>query len=267
MTEDVAEREKRFHNERFSRETDPRASLDKWYNAVRHGTELQDVLVRRYAKNKTVLEYGCADGGLSLDRLNLPEYCKSLTGIDISDVALRKAQAKAAQSGFDNVQFTLMDAEAMTFSDQTFDLVFGRGIVHHLDLEKSFSEVSRVLHDNGIAIFCEPMGHNPVLNIYRNWTPDIRTADEHPLLMDDFAIARRHFARVDRVFYGLFSVASVFFDRTATGLSYRLLKAIDDVVLRLPVVRRYAWYCLLVCHEPRRGNQSGHTGIASSGGA
>jgi ubiquinone/menaquinone biosynthesis C-methylase UbiE len=36
-----------------------------------------------------------------------------------------------------------MDAENLTFSDNEFDVVSGRGILHHLDLNKCFSEISR----------------------------------------------------------------------------------------------------------------------------
>ncbi len=249
MSEDILERERRFHNERFSHDTDPRASLNKWYAAVRHGPETQNALVRQYGRNKEVLEYGCADGGLSLDELNLPQHCRFLTGIDISDVAIQKASAKADRAGLKNVRFLTMNAKAMTFPDQSFDLVFGRGIVHHLDLNRCFSEVARVLRTNGAAVFCEPMGHNPIINLYRQRTPDIRTPDEHPLLMTDFALARQHFARVDTLFYGLFSVASAFLDATAKGIPYRLSKALDDLILRLPIIRRYAWHCLIVCHK------------------
>ena len=249
MNEDTLERERRFHNDRFSHDRDPRAGLNKWYASVRHGAERQNALVRQYASEKAVLEYGCADGGLSLDELNLPAQCHSLTGIDISDVAIQKATAKAELAGLRNVRFLTMNAEAMTFQDHSFDVIFGRGIVHHLDLNKCFGEVSRVLRPHGVAIFCEPMGHNPILNAYRQRTPEIRTPDEHPLLMRDLGSARRHFARVDTIFYGLFSVASVFVDLKANGLAYYLAKHLDDFILQLPIVRRYAWHCLIVCHK------------------
>ncbi len=249
MSNDIVERERSHHNERFSHDTDPRVDLNRFYAAIRHGSERQISLLRQYGRNKDVLEYGCADGTLSIDELNLPEQCQSYTGIDISDVAIEKATARADRAGLGNARFFAMNAEEMTFPDQSFDLVFGRGIVHHLDLGRCFGEVSRVLRPNGVAIFCEPMGHNPLVNLYRWRTPDIRTVDEHPLLMADFALARRHFARVETMFYGLLSVASVFLDRTASGTPYRLLKALDDLILLLPFIRRYAWHCLIVCHK------------------
>jgi SAM-dependent methyltransferase len=249
MNGDTKVREREFHNDRFGRETDPRAQLGKWYGAVRHGAEIQDSLVRERARGATVLEYGCADGALSVDFLDIPSYCDSFTGIDISDVAIQKATNKAAHLGYRNSRFLAMDAESMTFPDETFDLVFGRGIVHHLDTARALGEVSRVLKKDGAAVFFEPLGHNPMLNLYRSRTPTMRTPDEHPLLLSDFALAKKYFARLETTFFGLFSVASVIFDATASGTVYRIARAIDDRILKSAAVGRYAWYALMVCHK------------------
>jgi SAM-dependent methyltransferase len=247
MSGDVQARERDFHNRRFGAPVDPRAHLDKWYAAVRHGAAWQDALVRAEAAGRDVLEYGCADGTLALDRLDLPRVARSVTGIDISDVAIDKARERAG--GAANARFLTMDAEAMTFADASFDLVYGRGILHHLDLARSLAEIARVLRPGGIAAFCEPMGHNPILNAYRRRTPDLRSADEHPLTTRDLDRMRAMFARVDTTFYGLASAASALMDARAQGWPYRVGKAIDDVILRAPAIGRYAWHCLIVCRK------------------
>ncbi|TJV27894.1 MAG: class I SAM-dependent methyltransferase, partial [Mesorhizobium sp.] len=77
--------------------------------------------------------------------LHLPDLCRSLTGIDISEVAVNKANERAKTLGNTNATFLAMNAEAMSFEDNKFDLVYGRGIIHHLDLDRCFSEVVRVL--------------------------------------------------------------------------------------------------------------------------
>ena len=192
-----------------------------------------------------ILECGCGDGWLSLSELNLPQTCRSLTGIDISEVAIAKAIARSEHAGPGKARFLVMPVEAMTFPDRSFDVVFGRGILHHLDLNASLPEIGRVMRPRGIAIFSEPMGHNPIINFYRHRTPDLRTADEHPLRMADLTFIRQQFPTTETYFYGLFSAASVLFDRSAAGLPYRVGKAIDARVLRLPFVRRYAWHCLI----------------------
>jgi len=250
MNKEELIRERDFHNERFSHEKDPRSGLQRWYAAVRHCAERQNRLVIEYSRGNAVLEYGCADGKLSLSELKLPVDCRHLTGIDISDVAIEKAREKASELGMSvNVDFLAMNAEAMTFNDASFDLVFGRGIVHHLTTETCFSEVARVLRPGGVAIFCEPLAYNPFLNIYRWRTPNIRTPDEHPLRWSDFNLAGQYFARVDTEFYGLFSVAGAFLDSRSSGIIYRVCKGIDSVVLRIPLVKWLAWQCLIICRK------------------
>ena len=258
INDEVAARERAFHNERFARESDPREPLDKWYHAVRHGMERADRVILAAAAGADVLDYGCATAEISIDRLRLPDTCRSLTGIDISDVAIAKATARAARAGARNTRFLQIDAQGTAFPDASFDLVFGTGILHHLDLERCCREIARILRPGGVAIFSEPMGHNPILNLYRRRTPELRTADEHPLRVADFAIARRHFAKVDTHFYGLFAAISALVDPTATGIAYQLGKATDAVVLRLPMIGRYAWHCLMTFHKAAAASERAH---------
>src|SRR3546814_11483257 len=83
---------------------------------------------------------------------------RTATGIDISDVAIEKGRERARQKGFTNVRLEAMNAEAMTFPDDSFDLVFGSGIIHHLDIDRAFGEIARVLRPGGRAVFIEPLG-------------------------------------------------------------------------------------------------------------
>jgi ubiquinone/menaquinone biosynthesis C-methylase UbiE len=241
----VIGREKSFHNKRFEQEQDPRSHLDKWYWAIRHGAGEQDRQIKALFHGADVLEYGCSDGGWSLHTLRLHEACGSLTGIDISDVAISKATAHAEKIGASNARFFAMNAEEMTFPDDSFDFVYGRGIVHHLDLHRCFHEIARVLRSGGSASFFEPMGHNPALNAYRRGTPDIRTVDEHPLLVRDFERARLYFNRVDIAYFGLFSIASAVMPTAARKYVYVAGKGIDSLFLKLPYVGRFAWYALI----------------------
>ncbi len=238
-------REQEFHNRVFADAT--REHLGRWYAAVRAGEREQDRLVRLRSAGKVVLEYGCADGSLSLSQLRLHETARELHGIDISDYAIRNASQTAAKLGGDErAHFHVMNGEAMDFPDGYFDLVFGRAIIHHLDLEACFHEIARVLKDNGIAIFYEPMGHNPLLNWYRRRTPELRSADEHPILESDFAIAQKSFAKVIARSYGLATLAAVPFGSPAL---LRRLESLDRFLFRFRMARRNAWFTLIVAHK------------------
>jgi SAM-dependent methyltransferase len=138
-----------------------------------------------------------------------------------------------------------MNAEALEYGDDTFDVIFGRGIIHHLNLPACFSEIHRVLKPGGHAIFYEPLGHNPVLDWYRRRTPHLRTEDEHPLLMADVRLARQSFSRVDTRFFGLFTLIGVWLDPSAQGYAFRSCEMLDRLALSVPFAQRFAWYSLL----------------------
>lgn len=238
-------REQEFHNRVFADAT--REHLGRWYAAVRAGEREQDRLVRLLSAGKTVLEYGCADGSLSLRQLRLHETARELHGIDISDYAIQNAALGAAELGCsERSHFHVMNGEAMDFPNGYFDLVFGRAIIHHLELDACFREVSRVLKDDGIAIFYEPMGHNPLLNWYRRRTPELRSADEHPIVESDFEIAKKSFAKVVGRSYGLTTLAAVPLGSQAL---LRRFESLDRFLFRFRSARRNAWFTLIVAHK------------------
>ena len=134
----------------------------------------------------------------------------------------------------------------MTFPDASFDLVFGSGILHHLDLRRALAEIRRVLKPGGTALFVEPLGHNPAIALYRRWTPEARTADEHPLTRGDLRSFSSHFGTSGFSLYGLMSLLTIPFRNTP---AFKVVKPItaqlDDALLRVPGIKWWAWYALL----------------------
>src|SRR5262245_23534608 len=145
---DRIEREREFHNETF--DSDTRASASKFYSVVRSSRAFYESLLHQNGANRRVLEYGCGPGSYAFF---LARDGAEVTGIDISDVAIRQARERADKEGLKSARFERMNAEELTFPDGQFDLVCGRSIVHHLDLAKALPEVTRVLKPNGLAIF------------------------------------------------------------------------------------------------------------------
>lgn len=235
------ERERDYHNQRFAHET--REAQGKYYASVKDGAERFDKALARLARSADILEYGC---GGDPRLFSVATISRSATGIDISDTAVALATERADRIGLENTRFAAMNAEQMSFPDNSFDLVFGRGIIHHLDIDQCFAEIARVLRPGGTALFWEPLGHNPLLNGYRRITPGVRTPDEHPLLRADFDTARRHFEDVSLAFFGLTSVLSVPFRDTRVGDAILSLTSfVDRGIFRIPGVKWQAWYCLI----------------------
>jgi SAM-dependent methyltransferase len=248
-------RERDYHNGRVIQET--RDSQGKYYAAINKGSHFEKALVRLSA-NADILEYGCGNLPILFSgALHLPDICKTATGIDISDLAVDASSEKAIKMGLKNVGFQTMNAEQMTFSDASFDLVFGRGIIHHLDTDRSFAEISRVLRPDGIALFWEPLGHNLALNLYRRLTPSARTSDEHPLVREDFKIAQRHFAQLNLSFCGLTTILSVPWRDTKFGDTLlAMTETLDQGLFYIPGVKWQAWYCLMEMVKEQHGRDS-----------
>ena len=205
MTDDDRKsREAEFHDRAFADET--RQKVQKWY-LLHSAQDFYRELLESRSDGAEVLEYGCGPGSHSY--FVAEHGAGNVVGIDISPVGIEKAAAEAEKRGLENISFRVMDAEQLEFADNSFDLVCGSAILHHLDLERAYAGLARVLRPTGTALFVEPLGHNPIINLYRNRTPSLRTVDEHPLLFDDLKQADRWFGNVRARFYYLGALAAV----------------------------------------------------------
>jgi SAM-dependent methyltransferase len=240
-------REKAVFEQYFSGHV--RRPADRFYSIWRANTRYYESLILSHGSARRVLEYGCGTGSSAF---LLAEHGAAVTGIDLSDEGIRSAKAEAQARGTKLVHFLTMNAEHLDFPNGAFDLVCGTAILHHLNLDRAFSEVRRVLVANGVAVFMEPLGMNPLINFYRRLTPNMRTPDEHPLVSEDLALASRYFRLVDIHYFHLWTLLAVplarlrIFEPILTSL-----EALDTAVFsRLPFMRRYGWYCVMRCREP-----------------
>ena len=201
--------------------------------------EMGDLAGRR------VLDYGCGRGKFAL---LLAARGAQVIGIDISkEVFTRVARGKGQGSG--QVQFVVGDAHQTGLASGLFDFVVGNGILHHLDVTRSYREVHRLLKPGAKAFFVEPLASHPLLRAIRALTPSARTRDEHPLRFADIDGARSIFSCVEHRELFLLSVAifplALFSPRTAS-LLLALLRPLDQLIFRvIPATRRYAWVTVI----------------------
>jgi SAM-dependent methyltransferase len=250
------ERERSFHDERFSDDS-ARAAAGRFYDLVGAAHASYRRVLDAALPGSRALEYGAGTGG---DGFELAERGVHVTGIDLSPVAVEAANAAARARGLpkERCAYHEMDAERLALPDDAFHLVFGSGILHHLDIDVALAEVRRVLHPDGAAVFFEPMGHNPAINLYRRLTPAMRSPDEHPLVAADFAVAARHFEHVDPQHHVLGTFAALPFRRWSgfPRLVERLDRADQAVFRRIPVLRRYGWIVVLHLARPRAAERA-----------
>ncbi len=99
------------------------------------------------------LEIGSGTGYFSLNLVQLG-VIERLTATDISPGMLRRLAATAAALGVGDVATVATEAERLPFDDQSFDLVFGHAVLHHIpDLDRAFAEFRRVLRPGGLIAF------------------------------------------------------------------------------------------------------------------
>ncbi len=99
------------------------------------------------------LEIGSGTGYFSLNLVQLG-LIERLTATDISPGMLHRLSATAEALGLD-AETVETDAEKLPFEDESFDLVFGHAVLHHIpDLRRAFAEFRRVLRPGGAIAFC-----------------------------------------------------------------------------------------------------------------
>lgn len=103
-----------------------------------------------------VLEVGVGTG------ISLPQYQRStrLVGVDIADAMLEKARERKRRLGLENVeQIAVMDAEALQFPDESFDVVVAQYVVTAVpDPEAALDEFARVVRPGGEIIITTRIG-------------------------------------------------------------------------------------------------------------
>ncbi len=100
-------------------------------------------------KGLRVLEIGC---GVGTDGLQFARAGAIYTGVDLTEAAIDLARSNFASAGLRG-EFRVADAEQLDFPDETFDVVYSHGVLHHTpDIQAALREVHRVLKPGGRAI-------------------------------------------------------------------------------------------------------------------
>jgi len=134
--------------------TDAEPGSERFYREVtRHRYSLEAHILEMVpfaeARGKDVLDVGC---GIGTDGARFAEAGARYTGVDQSEVALALAQRRFDLDGIDGT-FVQADATALPFGDESFDLVYSHGVIHHIsDTDTAVAEFHRVLRPGGTAI-------------------------------------------------------------------------------------------------------------------
>jgi ubiquinone/menaquinone biosynthesis C-methylase UbiE len=259
---DVIHRAKR-EREFFNQHTNPSAIPDELLKvpALLDGIPEEVAEYVPILNGKRVCEVGCGYGVISS---YFARRGARVWGFDVSEtnvfVARRAAQANGVA---ERVSLQVMQGECLAFADNSFDLVFGNAVLHHLDITAGAREIYRVLKPGGVAIFREPFGENRLLEWARNcsWRSSNHrhTEDEHSLLYRDVETLRTVFPKVVFRESELLSVLGYLLRKAEVGMiavprwerTLQHLASLDRWLLtRVPLLRPLASYSVVSLFRP-----------------
>ncbi len=95
-----------------------------------------------------LLEVGC---GMGTDLLQFARGGAHVTGVDLTPRSIQISRKHFDLYGAQG-DFAISDAESLSFADESFEVVYSNGVLHHTpDTEGAVREIHRVLRPGGLA--------------------------------------------------------------------------------------------------------------------
>jgi ubiquinone/menaquinone biosynthesis C-methylase UbiE len=241
--------EKNFHNRRFLNEEDSSGILKGIYKITSNSKfYFKKIISLSIYSGCNILELGSGNGAE-----NQVDDTKSyfIKGIDVSEAGVLQAKKKALANNL-CIEYSVSDAHSTNFDSDYFDVVYGSGILHHLEIGRVSKELARIVKNDGTCIFYEPMAYNPFIQIFRALTPSLRTKDEHPLKLNDFNIMSNYFNKIDIKYFHLLTLFSILFIKTKFfNSAHNFLTNIDNFLIsKIPSIAKYSWICVIKLSMP-----------------
>jgi 2-polyprenyl-3-methyl-5-hydroxy-6-metoxy-1,4-benzoquinol methylase len=171
-------------------------------------------------QGKTLLEIGCGTGAYVVQFAHLGA---KVVAFDLSSSAIEVGIERARYYGLeDRITYNCTSAESMDYPDETFDVIVGSYILHHIEVEAAAKNIYRMLKPGGVAIFLEWVAWGPFdsirsLPLVQKFFPpgdgDV-TADERKLGKNDRAVLRRYFKVVTERRFWILVRLTYFFPST-----------------------------------------------------
>ncbi len=235
-------KEKEFHNTLQSKKRGRFENI--FYKAIYNLNEDFFEYIEKHCKDKYLLDYGCGIGNAARKVVNF--HPKKITGIDISDVSIKKAIDNSKNLD-QRIDYMVDNCENSNFKSETFDMVYGSGILHHLNMKKCLEEIHRLLKKDGELVFVEPLGTNPIINLYRKLTPSSRSRDEHPLNNEDFVFLKQKYKDIKISYYGFFTLIFFpFYRNPKDSWFFNFFSTMDKIFFKIKFLRFLAWSVLII---------------------
>ncbi len=196
---------------------------------------------------KRVLEVGC---GAGTDLVRFARGGAVVTGVDLAPSAIELARQNFQQQGL-LADLRVADGEHLPFPDQSFDLVYGHGVVQYTsDPAALVAECHRVLAPGGEAVF----------QVYnrRSWLNGLSKLMRVPLEHEDAPVLDKYSASEFRSLLRGFCDVRLVFERFPVtsrlhggwkGLLFNTFFVGAFNALPRRLVRRFGWHLLAFCRR------------------
>jgi SAM-dependent methyltransferase len=239
--------EAKFHDDYRTNHQDEQknAPNHRFYEAASPVNAYVDAWIRKHSEIGigTFLDYACGDGTRTLKATRAG--AKLALGIDISETSIRNSIESAAAAGLtDRTRFLQRDCEDTGLPSGAFSSALCSAMLHHVDLSRAFPELARVMCSGGRILCVEAFSGNPVIQLYRDRTPALRTEWEknHILGLREVEHAKRWFEVENiRFFLMVAPLATLVPPGSLRGAFLRFGHAIDRVATRVPLLQRLSW--------------------------
>jgi 2-polyprenyl-3-methyl-5-hydroxy-6-metoxy-1,4-benzoquinol methylase len=226
---------------------------DQAYARYAHELQLNPAVFKKYAEPTTdwdwrqygakllgsvkgcrVLDYGCGQGE---EAVYLAMMGAHVTAVDISPVGIELTKERARRNGVaDRVSAAQMRCDPTEFADESFDVIHGFGILHHVGLRTGMMEAKRLLKPGGRGLFFEHMGNSRMIEWLRPKEKNY-TKGERPVKWDEIQKLQPEFSRMVAKPFHLASRLR----RRVQLLNQPVVKRVDHAILSvLPLMRHFA---------------------------
>ncbi len=207
--------------------TDPEQFNIEHLGLTQNQKDLLDFLsikIQRSTEPLKILDYGSGRGEFSIF---LAKQGAEVVGIDIGEDLVNLATQIAAQNGV-SCSFVCGSIDNLPFDNESFDIVVGCAILHHLPeqgVQSAVREAYRVLKPYGSAFFTEPIENSVIFDFLQNtipvgkpeasnyrpsilhkkaWKKHLSGADDRALSNKELIAAKGKFTTVGFIYYGMF---------------------------------------------------------------
>lgn len=199
-------------------------------------------------RGQRLLEIGC---GIGTDLVRFARGGASVTGIDLSETAVRLAKQNFAEHPPARARLAVADGVALPFADGSFDVVYAHGMLQYAaDPSGILREVQRVLRPGGAAIFMVYNRVSWLMAMSKLTKVGLEHGDAPALRLysiPEFRSLLRGFRSV-RIIPERFPVKSRL-HHGWKGTVYNALFVGGFNAIPRPLVRRFGWHLMAICEK------------------